>query len=115
VGVLWGTKADYATFFGAEVEYIHGIQWLPFTPVTELLLAPCAWAAADYAQAAMALSRPSPPIQEGWRGLLIMMRAVAGDQRAAWADAASLTAYDDGNTKSNTLWWIATRAADACA
>jgi endo-1,3(4)-beta-glucanase len=35
VGILWATKADYATFFGAYDEYIHGIQMIPFTPVSE--------------------------------------------------------------------------------
>ena len=35
VGVLWNTKVDYTTFFGSNTEYIHGIQFLPFTPITE--------------------------------------------------------------------------------
>jgi endo-1,3(4)-beta-glucanase len=35
VGVLWNTKVDYTTFFGGNTEYIHGIQFLPFTPITE--------------------------------------------------------------------------------
>ena len=28
---------------------------------------------------------------------------------AAWSEALQLTGYDDGNTKSNTLYWIASR------
>jgi len=43
VGVLWSDKADYSTFFGANVEYIHCIQMLPFTPITEFFLAPSSW------------------------------------------------------------------------
>ena len=31
------------------------------------------------------------------------------DPQTAYDEALQLTAYDDGNTKSNTLWWIATR------
>merc|ERR1711970_749199 len=38
VGILWSTKVDYATWFGANVEYIHCIQMLPFTPISEELL-----------------------------------------------------------------------------
>lgn len=38
VGILWGTKADYTTWFGASAEFIHCIQMMPFTPVTEDLL-----------------------------------------------------------------------------
>ena len=31
------------------------------------------------------------------------------DPEAAWAEAQQLSSYDDGNTKSNTLYWIGTR------
>lgn len=32
---------------------------------------------------------------------------------AAWAEVQSLTAFDDGNSKTNALWWVATRPAQA--
>ena len=35
VGILWSTKVDYTTFFGGNAEFVHGIQFLPFTPMTE--------------------------------------------------------------------------------
>jgi endo-1,3(4)-beta-glucanase len=35
VGILWSTKVEYSTFFGGNAEFIHGIQFLPFTPMTE--------------------------------------------------------------------------------
>lgn len=38
VGILWGTKMDYSTWFGSNPEYIHGIQMLPITPISEELL-----------------------------------------------------------------------------
>jgi endo-1,3(4)-beta-glucanase len=31
------------------------------------------------------------------------------DANAAWTEAKTLTDYDDGNTKTNTLYWLATR------
>ncbi len=31
------------------------------------------------------------------------------DKEAAWTEAQELQAFDDGNTKSNTFYWIATR------
>ena len=45
---------------------------------------------------------------EAWRGYIIMAHAII-DREAAWNEAMQLTSYDDGNTKSNTLYWIATR------
>jgi endo-1,3(4)-beta-glucanase len=30
-------------------------------------------------------------------------------REAAWAEVNTLTGYDDGNSQTNTLWWVATR------
>ncbi len=38
VGDLWSTKADYRTWFGPNIEYVHCYQMLPFTPITYDLL-----------------------------------------------------------------------------
>ena len=39
---------------------------------------------------------------------MIMAHAII-DPDAAWSEAQQLSSYDDGNTKSNTLYWIGTR------
>ena len=31
------------------------------------------------------------------------------DSEAAWTEAQQLAGWDDGNTRTNTLYWIATR------
>ncbi|MBK7861462.1 MAG: hypothetical protein IPJ65_23175 [Archangiaceae bacterium] len=103
VGVLWGSKVDYATFFGANVEFIHGIQLLPFTPITEALL-PSAWVREAYPVVAAA----SAGAEAGWRGFIAMEHAII-DPASAWAELSALTAFDDGNSKTNALYWAATR------
>lgn len=105
VGILWGTKVDHSTFFGANLEFIHGIQMLPFTPITEELLR-AEWIEEEYP--ILAPVAASPGISEGWKGFLYMAHAVI-DPNAAWSEAQTLTGYDDGNTKTNTLYWLATR------
>ena len=105
VGVLWSTKVDYGTFFGANTEFIHCIQMLPFTPISEELLEP-AWIDEEYPVLVTALDNPS--IGQGWRGFIYMAHAVI-DPAAAWDECQTLTAYDDGNTETNTLYWLATR------
>ncbi|MEO0322661.1 MAG: glycosyl hydrolase [Myxococcota bacterium] len=107
VGILYDTRAEYRTFFGENVEFIHGIQYLPFTPVTERLL-DRTWMTQAYPVAATALTRTAPPIAEGWRGFLVMARAIFAPDEA-WDEAGTLRGYDDGNSETNTLWWIATR------
>jgi len=107
VGILWSTKVDYATWFGANVEFIHCIQMLPFTPISEELLRE-EWIKEEYNVLAEAYGRSSPPLSEEWKGYIVMAHAVI-DPHAAYGEALQLPKYDDGNTKSNTLYWIATR------
>jgi len=104
VGVLWQTKADFTTFFGNNPAYIYGIQMMPFTPATEDLLAR-AWIADATTQIAAAASGET---SDGWKGFMTMAKAVV-DPSAALAESRALTSYDDGNSKTNTLYWIATR------
>ena len=126
VGILWSTKVDYNTQFGANVEFIHCIQMLPFVPMTEQLLRP-EWIEEEYpvlqqVQIVLVLLpnlselnhyvpislKVFDSADEAWRGYIIMAHAII-DKEAAWTEANQLTRYDDGNTKSNTLYWIATR------
>eukprot|EP01126_Amoeba_proteus_P063743 TRINITY_DN8816_c0_g1_i5.p1 TRINITY_DN8816_c0_g1~~TRINITY_DN8816_c0_g1_i5.p1 ORF type:complete len:571 (+),score=87.66 TRINITY_DN8816_c0_g1_i5:494-2206(+) len=65
VGIMWSDKADYATFFGNKPEFIHCIQMVPFTPISEQLL-PLQWVEYEYGILQQALSDPvcfffSPP------------------------------------------------------
>jgi len=103
VGILWSTKVDYATWFGGNPEFVHCIQYLPFTPISEELLRE-SWIREEYPVLASEVNNPS----EGWRGFIVMGHAVI-DKEAAWNEALGLGAYDDGNCKTNTLYWIATR------
>lgn len=105
VGILWSTKVDYATFFGANVEFIHGIQMLPFTPISEELLE-YEWIVEEYPVLSQALNDPN--LSEGWKGFIVMAHAVI-DPDAAWLEGLALEGYDDGNTETNTLHWLATR------
>lgn len=47
-------------------QFIHGIQYIPFTPMSEVLLPP-AFMLASYNRSQYTLRRPEPPIQEGFR------------------------------------------------
>ena len=107
VGILWSTKVDYATWFGANVEYIHCIQMLPFLPISEELLRK-EWIQEEYEILKEAYSRNDPALSEGWKGYIIMAHAII-DPNYAYHEALCLGSYDDGNTRSNALYWIATR------
>jgi endo-1,3(4)-beta-glucanase len=107
VGILWSNKVAYETFFGRNPEYMHGIQYLPFTPAAEDLLDPT-WIRDAYPVVSTALTRPSPALGEGWRGLIYLAHAII-EPETAWTEVNSLTGFDDGNSLTNSLYWVATR------
>ena len=76
---------------------------LPFTPASEELLDPN-WITEEYP----VLSTAFDSADEAWRGYIIMAHGII-DKEAAWTEAQELTSFDDGNTKSNTYYWLATR------
>jgi len=101
--VVWSTKVDKTTWFGSNVEYAYGIQTMPVTPVTELWLRP-SWL--TFTQPVWGPSMDTA--SEQWRGIVLMMAAVLQPEDA-WHNAHLLTLYDNGNTRTNLLYWIATR------
>jgi len=105
VGILYQTRAFFGAFFGPAPQdvFVYGIQMLPFTPASEPLLSPT-WIADAWPKMGAAAAGAT----QGWQGLLYMGRAAA-DPAAAWLQVINLTGYDDGNSKTNTLWWVATR------
>lgn len=51
-------------------------------------------------------------VSDGWKGFVIAKRAIY-DPVAAWTAALSLSTFDEGNSKTNELYWIATRTGPA--
>ncbi len=100
-GVLWSDKAEFATFFSGGDAQIIGIQLLPFTMASEELIdAPWvadAWPAMQAAGGG-----------DSWGGLMAMAHATV-DKASAWTALTAMTGVDGGNSKTNTLYWVATR------
>jgi endo-1,3(4)-beta-glucanase len=102
-GIFFENKADYATWFGANPEFIHGIQMLPSTPITEEVRLP-------------------KFVEEEWNTIVgkVLAGAVAGWKSVLYTNYAIinrgeafrqlLTApLDDGLTRTWALYWAATR------
>ncbi|KAJ1852573.1 hypothetical protein GGH12_005394 [Coemansia sp. RSA 1822] len=104
VGILWSSKADYATFFGNNPEYIYGIQFLPYTPATALLIKR-AWIEKIWAPY---LQRVADNAQtDAWREIIDLTYAVV-DKNATLDRIARISSHDDGNSASNAYYWVAT-------
>ncbi|KAJ1893271.1 hypothetical protein LPJ81_005400, partial [Coemansia sp. IMI 209127] len=110
VGIVWGSKVDYLTFFGANPEYIYGIQMMPFTPANTLLLDDAwvkeAWCPDGSTCAdGMKLAAQSAN-NDGWAQFLYT--AYSKVDRATALAGAQKCSPDDGNSLTNVLYWIAT-------
>lgn len=116
VGQIWSTTAEMQTWFGSAPWKVYGIQLLPQTAISEAL-----WASSwirDGVLAAYATSCESDPtacVGQGWSTLSWGAAAVLGGCRVAWDHVASLpsSVYEtdggNGQSRTNALWWIATR------
>ncbi|KAF0683624.1 Aste57867_24330 [Aphanomyces stellatus] len=106
-GQIGSTKVTYATWFGPEVEHMHLINLIPFTPITEAFVSR-AFVEKEYTILDKALQRKVSPMDEIWRGYTYLDHAII-DPKAAWAQVETLQNFDDGNSRTNSLYWIATR------
>ncbi|XP_050135073.1 probable endo-1,3(4)-beta-glucanase ARB_01444 isoform X2 [Malus sylvestris] len=94
VGVLWSTKRESGLWFAtAEAKEIRlGIQMVPVLPLVN-------WASP-------ALSRTG--VTEAWKGFVYALQGMY-DKKGALEKIRSLEEFDDGNSRSNLLWWIHSR------
>lgn len=72
-GILFENKIDYTTYFGTLVQYIHGIQMIPITPVSSFIRNQ-KFVSEEWE------SKLGPivgGITDGWRGILMLNYALA--------------------------------------
>jgi endo-1,3(4)-beta-glucanase len=107
VGMVWNQKVVNAVWFASGSLYVHGINFLPVTPITEAYL-PEAWVreAYPYLESTYRNSLPAPT--DEWKSLIYASLAVI-DPIQAYTLVSSLNAFDNGNTLTNMLYWIGTR------
>lgn len=108
-GQVDSTKTVYTTWFGTEIEKIHLINMIPFTPITEVFLSRAFMTQEVHLLKLQALDRLEPAITPEWRGYLCLAHAMV-DQTQAWNDLHNISRFDDGNSRTNALYWIATRS-----
>lgn len=120
-------KVAVETYFGSRPEYFYGIQSLPFTPITQEYM-DTTWVTRSYPMASVniPIAATDNPQDTGWNSLMYGMHAVI-DPAAGYTEALSMpltqisntadTQYgpdiDNGHTKTNALYWAATRTADS--
>ncbi|CAI5498230.1 unnamed protein product [Closterium sp. Naga37s-1] len=105
VGVFWSTKRDAGLWFAppADMEKRVGIQVLPVSPFLSHLFPDREFAKQLVEWAQLVLSGPAT---DEWHGFAWALQALY-DPQGGRANISALGAFDDGNSKTNMLWWLA--------
>ncbi|KAE9009550.1 hypothetical protein PR003_g15982 [Phytophthora rubi] len=107
-GQVAATKVSYTTWFGPQVEHMHLINMIPFTPITNAFLKP-AYIQEEYPiLQQQAFDRAEDPIDDRWKGYAYLDLAII-DPTTAWTKVQNMSFFDDGSSRTNSLYWIATR------
>jgi len=104
VGNVGMLDAVCRTWIGAQLLYVHMINFLPVTSVTGELFTQI------YAKIEYETILNSLEAEPAWIGYLIANHAIS-DPNAAWADALNISSpkLDPGISKTQLLYWIASR------
>jgi len=105
-GIYFENKVDYTTWFGSNPEYIHGIQMLPMTPISETVRS-----ARFVAEEWPLLEETAHSIGTGWKSVLWMNYAIL-DRNKAFQQLCDAP-LDGGITRTWALFWCATRPTPA--
>lgn len=114
VGILWQTMAQFSTWFGAKEYLPIGIQLLPLTPISEDR-DDVEWANLIYQPLTYSCAIDFECTESGWSILQLAILATVGHPTEAvmkvkeLPDEAFTNAGGNGNSRSNSIWYIATR------
>jgi endoglucanase Acf2 len=109
LGMIWGEKADYATWFSAEPECIHGINMLPVTASSLFLGRNQQHVLNNYAE--IVSNNGNRPVDQ-WHDIMWKYLAL-GDAKRALAELNRNPGYkpEAGDSLAHTYHWIHNIAA----
>ncbi|PRP82665.1 glycoside hydrolase family 81 protein [Planoprotostelium fungivorum] len=98
-----GSSAGAWTWFGAQASYVSGIEMLPFTPISELLVDPV-WAKSVYDR----YIGTGEEVGDSWVVTMLLGRSTY-DNTNSFKAQQKISDYGSGNSASNALWFTSTR------
>jgi endoglucanase Acf2 len=100
VGIVWGGKVDFATFFDGRAGFVIGIQLLPFTFASLYRTDPTA-----AAQRSATVAQADGGTPQEWPDLYLMDEALA-DPSGALAKFTPSVPIEGGNSRAFTRYWL---------
>jgi endoglucanase Acf2 len=108
LGMVWGGKGAFGTWFSGEIDCIHGINWLPFTPASIYLGRDPAYVKVNHDRL-VSERKDGSDYGTGWGDLVLMFRALAEPREAAaWFTAHPEMKLEGGNTRPFMSQWLHT-------
>lgn len=114
VGMMWSMLAQQQTWFGNQPWKSYGIQLMPLTVASEQRDNPI-WIKEMLPVFNESCSTDPMCKSEGWSVLVEACKSTGGDWKGAWKnimklpDSVYISAGGNGHSKTNTLWFVATR------
>ena len=108
LGMVWGGKGAFGTWFSGDIDCIHGINWLPFTPASLYMGRHPDYVKKNHDRIVQT-RKGGQDYNNGWGDLVLMFYALANpDAAAAYFDANPDCKLEGGNTHAFMDHWIHT-------
>lgn len=108
LGMVWGGKGAFSTWFSADIDCIHGINWLPFTPASIYMGRYPAYVKKNHDRI-VAKREKGGDYNNGWGDLVVMFNALQDSQMAAdYLEKTPDCSLEGGNTHAFMSHWIHT-------
>ncbi|BDS06156.1 hypothetical protein NT6N_11960 [Oceaniferula spumae] len=108
LGMVWGGKGAFATWFSGDIDCIHGINWLPFTPASIYMGRFPNYVKKNHARIVEKREKGND-YNNGWGDLVVMFNALNNPKMAAkYIDENPACSLEGGNTHAFMYHWIHT-------
>ncbi|MGD9419169.1 MAG: glycosyl hydrolase [Verrucomicrobiota bacterium JB025] len=108
LGMVWGGKGAFATWFSGEIDCIHGINWLPFTPASIYMGRHPDYVKKNYDRI-VEKRQHGDNFNNGWGDLVVMFGALSDPAAGtAYLDANPSCSLEGGNTHAFMYHWLHT-------
>lgn len=108
LGMIWGGKGAFATWFSADIDCIHGINWLPYTPASIYMGRHPEYVKRNHDRI-VSKREKGDDYNNGWGDLVVMFNALNDPAMAAdYIDGNPDCSLEGGNTHAFMSHWIHT-------
>src|SRR6185295_10688740 len=108
LGMIWGGKGAFATWFSGDIDCIHGINWLPFTPSSLYMGRHPDYVKKNFDRI-VEKRKTGQDFNTGWGDLVAMFGALNDPAPAAkFIDAHPDCKLEGGNSHAFMYHWIYT-------